>query len=388
MKLVDLHGRVHSYLRISVTERCNLRCTYCMPAEGVSLSPASSLLTTPEIGRLAKVFVQQGISKIRLTGGEPTVRRDIVDIVASLNDLRAIGLKTIGISLHYATYLYVMLLISTLSYLSLRLVTYLYVCLSISTFCFSSLYHKKNLITGITTNGIALKHKLGPLRKAGLNHINISLDTLDPLKYSLITRRKGLSTVLDVISLAVAEGYEQIKVNVVVIKKVNDNEICDFIEITRDLDIHVRFIEYMPFNGNQWKDEKFVPYHDMLKLIRIVYPSYVKSIDDKNDTSKVQPTLIKYFKVPGFKGRFGFITSMSDHFCGTCNRLRVLADGNMKVCLFGNTEVNLRDEMRRSENNDKLIEIIGEAVKRKHKQHAGMENLAKMPNRPMILIGG
>ncbi|KAI8896514.1 molybdopterin synthase [Globomyces pollinis-pini] len=327
--LQDLFGRNHTYLRLSLTEKCNLRCTYCMPEEGVDLSPSKNLLTTNEITKLAKLFVQQGIDKIRLTGGEPTIRKDFVDVVYELNKLKDIGLKSIG----------------------------------------------------VTTNGIALKRKLPALKENGLNQINISLDTLDPFKFELMTRRKGHDVVLNSIKMAVDLNFDAVKLNVVVINKVNDQEVIDFVNLTKDLPIYVRFIEYMPFDGNRWNTEKFIPYAKMLESIQAVHPGIVKGVDDPNDTSKA-------YRVPGYAGKFGFITSMSDHFCGTCNRLRVLADGNMKVCLFGNTEVNLRDLIRNQVEDEELVNIISAAVKRKKKQHAGMIELSRMPNRPMILIGG
>ncbi|KND01209.1 molybdenum cofactor biosynthesis protein A [Spizellomyces punctatus DAOM BR117] len=316
-QLTDTFGRQHSYLRISLTEKCNLRCTYCMPAEGVPLSPKDHILSTPEVLRLAKLFVTEGVTKIRLTGGEPTIRKDLMDIIAGLNDLRSIGLKTIG----------------------------------------------------MTTNGLALKRKLPALREAGLDQLNISLDTLDVFKFELMTRRRGFQNVMDSITGAVSAGFDAVKLNAVVIKNVNDYEVVRFVELTKDMPINVRFIEYMPFDGNKWNEAKFVSYKNMLARIKETYPDVIKLTDDANDTSKA-------YAVPGFSGKFGFITSMSEHFCGSCNRLRLLADGNLKVCLFGNAEVNLRDAMRSGAQDDKLLDVIGAAVKRKKKQHAAGSTMA------------
>ncbi|KAJ3326287.1 Molybdenum cofactor synthesis protein 1 [Boothiomyces sp. JEL0866] len=302
LPLTDLFNRQHTYLRISLTEKCNLRCTYCMPEEGVELTPKQNLLTFEEILRLGRIFVENGINKIRLTGGEPTIRKDLIDIVAGLNELKRIGLKKVG----------------------------------------------------ITTNGIALKRKLVPLKEAGLDQINISLDTLDPLKFELMTRRRGHETVLGAMRSALDLNFDSVKLNVVVINKVNQMEIIDFVNMTKDLPIYIRFIEYMPFDGNKWNTEKFISYQDMLQLIRNVHPDIMKEMDDPNDTSKA-------YRVPGFKGKFGFITSMSDNFCGTCNRLRVLADGNMKVCLFGNAEVNLKQLMRDGITSTELVDVISSA---------------------------
>ncbi|KAI8620150.1 hypothetical protein BC830DRAFT_1059622 [Chytriomyces sp. MP71] len=331
--LADSFGRKHNYLRISLTEKCNLRCTYCMPSTGVpDLTPQSHLLTTPEILKLASIFVKEcGIQKIRLTGGEPTVRRDLLQIVEGLNALKPYGLKSIG----------------------------------------------------MTTNGLALKGKLARLKEAGLDQINISLDTLEAPMFELLTRRRGHQSVLDSIYAALDSGFSAVKLNNVVMKGVNDHEAARFVEMTRDHDLYVRFIEYMPFDGNQWTSKKFVPYQTLLTQIQQAYPDthISKCTDDPHDTSKA-------YRFEAFRGKFGFITSMSEHFCATCSRVRLLADGNLKVCLFGNAEVNLRDVLRDGGGDTEVIEVIRAAVMKKKEKHAGMENLARLKNRPMITIGG
>jgi molybdenum cofactor biosynthesis protein A len=328
--LIDTYNREHNYLRVSLTEKCNLRCTYCMPEEGVKLTQNNNLLTSDEIIRLIKLFSKLGVDKVRFTGGEPLVRKDCLDIISQVNKIDTI--KTIA----------------------------------------------------MTTNGILLNKKLNDLKENGLNLLNISLDTLIEKKFEFITKRKGWSRVMDGIRLALELDYKPLKINCVVMKGLNDDEICDFIELTRDQNIDVRFIEYMPFDGNKWNSNKMVSYRELLVKIASKYDmnNIIKLNDDKNDTSKS-------FKIIDYKGKFGFITSMSDHFCSTCNRIRLTADGNLKVCLFGNSEVNLRDLIRDNNiNDDYLHEIIGAAVKRKKAQHAGMNVLAHMKNRPMILIGG
>ncbi|CAL1526180.1 unnamed protein product [Lymnaea stagnalis] len=326
--LTDTFGRQHTYLRISLTERCNLRCQYCMPEEGVQLSPKDHILSTEEILKLSQLFVSQGVNKIRLTGGEPLVRPDIQKIIEGLNEFRGLGLKHIG----------------------------------------------------ITTNAITLARKLPDLKAAGLDQINLSLDTLVPAKFEFITRRRGFDKVMRSIDKALELGYNPLKINCVVMRAINDDEICDFVAFTEHKPVDVRFIEYMPFGGNKWNTKKFVSYQEMLEKIHQRWPALVKLSDKENDTSKA-------YKVPGFAGQVGFITSMSEHFCGTCNRLRITADGNLKVCLHGNSEVSLRDAMRQGLPEDELLEVVSAAVKRKKKQHAGMTNLSKMENRPMILIG-
>nr|KAG5692514.1 hypothetical protein BaRGS_018719 [Batillaria attramentaria] len=314
--LTDTFGRQHTYLRISLTERCNLRCQYCMPEEGVDLSPKEHLLTTPEILNLSRLFVQEGITKIRLTGGEPLLRKDLPDIIEGLNALRAFGLQNIG----------------------------------------------------ITTNGITLARKLPQLQQAGLDQLNISLDTLVPAKFEFVTRRRGFQHVMAAIDKALELNYSPVKINCVVMRGTNEDEVCDFVAFTKEKAVDVRFIEYMPFDGNKWNFQRMVSYQQMLDMIQDRWPDLQRLSDGPNDTSKA-------YKVPGFAGQIGFITSMSEHFCGTCNRLRITADGNLKVCLHGNAEVSLRDQLRKEMPEEELLEVIGAAVKRKKKQHAGEQHL-------------
>ncbi|XP_027732410.1 molybdenum cofactor biosynthesis protein 1-like isoform X2 [Vombatus ursinus] len=325
--LTDSFGRRHNYLRISLTEKCNLRCQYCMPEEGVPLTPKADLLTTKEILTLSRLFVKEGVDKIRLTGGEPLIRPDVVDIVAQLQQLDS--LKTIA----------------------------------------------------ITTNGINLARLLPRLQGAGLNAINISLDTLVPAKFEFITRRKGFHKVMEGIHKAIELGFDPVKVNCVVMRGLNEDELLDFVALSEGLPLDVRFIEYMPFDGNKWNFKKMVSYTEMLDMIHQRWPELEKLPEEASSTAKA-------FRVPGFRGQISFITSMSEHFCGTCNRLRITADGNLKVCLFGNSEVSLRDHLRAGASEEELLSIIGAAVGRKKQQHAGMFNIAQMKNRPMILIGG
>ncbi|KAG0646700.1 Molybdenum cofactor biosynthesis C [Hyphodiscus hymeniophilus] len=363
--LTDTFQRQHDYLRISLTEKCNLRCLYCMPEEGVPQSPPRELLTTPEIYLLSSVFVSQGVSKIRLTGGEPTVRRDILPLMHQIGSLRSQGLKEL--------------------------------CL--------------------TTNGISLFRKLDSMVEAGLTGVNLSLDTLDPWQFQIMTRRKGFEAVMKsmerILEMNKLGANIKLKINCVVMRGMNEQEILPFVELGREQDLEVRFIEYMPFDGNKWSQGKMLSYQEMLDIIRAKYPELRKVQDHKNDTSKT-------YEVPGFVGRMGFITSMTHNFCGTCNRLRITSDGNLKVCLFGNAEVSLRDILRKSNNGDpidegaleamkqiemdrrqdlnssklpvgsaherELLDVIGMAVSRKKAKHAGIGELENMKNRPMILI--
>lgn len=256
--------------------------------------------------------------------------------------------------------------------------------------------------------------------EAGLTGVNLSLDTLDPFQFQIMTRRKGFDAVMKsierILEMKNLGANLKLKINCVVMRGLNERDIIPFVEMGREKDIEVRFIEYMPFDGNKWNKGKMISYQEMLDIIRAKYPDLRQVRGHKNDTSKT-------YEIPGFAGKLGFITSMTHNFCGTCNRLRITSDGNLKVCLFGNTEVSLRDLLRKDNNGQpideeafeaikrvemdrrqgllgdetalgwgererELLEVIGAAVKRKKEKHAGMGQLENMKNRPMILIGG
>lgn len=326
--LTDSFGRKHTYLRISLTERCNLRCQYCMPEQGVNLTPTSRLLTQDEIIRLARLFVDAGVTKVRLTGGEPTVRKDLLEITQRLGALP--GLTSLA----------------------------------------------------MTSNGVTLPRMLPQLKTAGLTAINVSCDTLRPERFEVMTRRRGLDKVLAAISCAEELGYDPVKVNVVVMRGVNDDELGDFVELTRQRPLNVRFIEYMPFDDNVWSDKKMVGYKEMVEAVERRFPQGLERQQDP------QGEVAKNFNVRGFRGSVSFITSMTHAFCGDCNRLRLLADGSLKVCLFGATEVSLRDALRGGASDDDLRAVISAAVDRKKAAHAGMFELARTKNRAMVTIGG
>ena len=186
---------------------------------------------------------------------------------------------------------------------------------------------------------------------------------------------------MDGVHAALDLGYDPVKVNCVMMRGVNDDELCKFVAFTKENAVDVRFIEYMPFGGNKWQKKKMLSYIEMIEIIRQEFPTLAKMYNEPNDTARS-------YQVEGHRGSVSFITSMSQSFCSTCNRLRITADGNLKVCLFGNTEVSLRDKMREGATDEELVPIIEAAVKRKKKAHAGMDELAEMENRPMILIGG
>lgn len=327
---MDSFGRKHNYLRISLIERCNLRCTYCMPEEGVSLTHKSHLMSYEEIYSIAKTFVDHGVTKIRLTGGEPLIRKDIEIILQKL--------ATLPVEL------------------------------------------------SITTNAVIVDKFITTLKMNGIKKINISLDSLDKNKFQQITRRDQFEKVYNNILLLVAEGF-QVKLNIVLIKGFNENEIVDFIRLTKDLPISVRFIEFMPFDGNKWNIDKLVSYEEIMKRVNNSFPknSIIRLNDAPNDTSK-------NYRIDGFKGSFAVISSVTNPFCDTCNRLRLTADGHLKNCLFSSSESDLLTLLREGKS---IVPIIEKTVRAKFSVRGGMDTLEKLKdpdfhgrNRSMITIGG
>lgn len=297
-----------------------------MPAEGVPLKPKADILTFEEIVRLSILFASLGINKIRLTGGEPLIRKDVESLVQKLAEIPGIDQLA------------------------------------------------------ITTNGLLLESKLDKLKAGGVTHLNISLDTLRPERFADISRRPGHEKVLRAIDKALELGYAPIKINCVVLKGFNDDELVDFVELGRERALDIRFIEFMPFNGNEWSSGGFLSYRAMLEI--------VESRLELEKLGSGDNEVSKGYRVPGFVGTVGFISSMSDDFCSGCNRLRMTADGNLKVCLFGQSEVSLRDAMRDGANDSELEVLIRASIQKKKAAHDGMYAIASRPGRPMILIGG
>lgn len=327
--LFDSFNRAHTYLRLSLTERCNLRCIYCMPDTTPEAPPPPTHLTTPELLRVARLFASRGVTKIRLTGGEPLLRHDLVPVTRQLASIPGV---------------------STLA---------------------------------ITTNAVTLSRVLPRLLDAGLNSINISLDTLCPLRFELLTRRKGHARVLRAIDECLAAQLPT-KVNVVVMNAINDDELVPFVQMTERVPLDVRFIEYMPFDGNRWSSSKFLSYAAMLQTVAKHFGRLENVLTHRGDTTK-------YYRVPGYAGRIGFITSMTDNFCSGCNRLRITADGNLKVCLFGKEEFSLRDLLRSGASDEDLDTAIRQALGLKHFSLGGnkdMYAISESENRSMVRIGG
>lgn len=324
--LVDRFGRRHNYLRISVTDRCNFRCAYCMPHEDMEWTARSEILSYEEIERLAGLFAEMGVDKVRLTGGEPTTRKGLVDLAAKLRCIEGLGPLL------------------------------------------------------LTTNGDAMGSMASPFRKAGITGVNISLDTLEPGRFFDITHRNRLDRVLAGIEASLAAGFDSVKINVVVMAGVNDNELCDFLDRFWDCPVEVRYIEFMPFLSNGWQRGKMLPYSEIRKRIEAKHRLTPTAAD--------KSAVAKEFAVEGARVRVGFITSMTDDFCGGCNRIRLTADGRLKVCLFAKTGPSLRDAMRAGATDDELAETIRQALDGKWAGHPQINQLIQTNDRPMISIGG
>ncbi len=325
--LQDNFNRVHDYLRISLTDVCNFRCQYCIPNEDAQFMPSSNLMQLEEIVSIASQFVSLGIKKIRLTGGEPLARKDAAEIIQALSKL------------------------------PVKLT--------------------------LTTNGSRVHEYLEIFKAAKMRSINVSLDTLVATKFHQITRRNQFTQVLNNINLLINEGFH-VKVNMVVMRSFNENEILNFIDWTKDLPIHVRFIEFMPFEGNQWDNEKVFTFQEILTLASSKY-QYTKLREEPNETAKS-------FQVNGYQGTFAVISTMTAPFCHNCNRLRLTADGKMKNCLFSKGEIDLLNAHRAGE---KILPLIQQSLSNKAKALGGQFegdyqqiDPHTISNRSMIKIGG
>ncbi len=326
--IVDKFGRVHDYLRISLTERCNLRCFYCMPEEGIELRDKSAFMSAEELIDIAKTFVSLGVKKIRLTGGEPLIKKNAAFI------LRELGKLPVEVTL--------------------------------------------------TTNAVNVDRFIDVMKEAGIKSINVSLDSLKEERFNAISRRNYFQKITENIDLLLENGFH-VKLNVVVIRGTNDDEIVDFIEWTKKTPIHVRFIEFMPFDGNKWNWEKKVSFKEILQQVTAHYGEngFYQLKDKPNRTSRC-------FKLANSKGTFGIISSVTNPFCDTCNRIRLTADGKIKNCLFSNDEIDLLSLHRKKL---PLLPAIIDAIQSKDKKRAGLgefnDKMAeKLQNRSMITIGG
>ncbi len=327
--LIDSYGRRITYLRISITDRCNLRCLYCMPRKHFRWIPHENILRFEEIKRISSILVKMGIKKIRLTGGEPLVRKGFSDLVKELADIK--GLEKI--------------------------------CL--------------------TTNGTFLSKYAKRLYEAGLRHINISLDSLDRKTYEQITGQDALGDVLYALDEVERLGFNPIKINCVVLKGINDKDIVNLAALSIDRPFQIRFIEFMSIGtDNSWTPDMFVSSEDTKYLIesRLGILSPV--------SNKIGRGPAQIFKLNGAKGEIGFISPLSHHFCGTCNRIRLTADGKLRLCLFSDQEWDVLSLLRDNVSDKELEEFFRKAIKAKPMEHFG--NMVHVPTckKNMSKIGG
>jgi len=328
--LIDSHNRRISYLRIAITDRCNLRCQYCMPKEGVSQFGHAEILTYEEIVRIAALAAKKGINKVRITGGEPLVRKDAVQLIHHLSLLK--GIEDLS----------------------------------------------------MTTNGILLAEFAFSLFRAGLKRINISMDSLEAEKYREITRGGDLAKVWAGIEQARLTGISPIKINVVAIAGFNDLEILSFARLTLKNPFQVRFIEFMPLgHSGEWCPEHCISTEEIKRRIQAFYP--LMPVENRNNHHGGPARL---FKLPDAEGEIGFISPISDHFCNSCNRLRLTADGQLKTCLFSAEETDLKSLLRSGADDEELEKKLAVAISQKPLRHSFTAGGIKRCHRPMVKIGG
>jgi len=325
--MADGFGRSISYLRVSVTSRCNLKCAYCMPTDGGLIYPKGDILTIRQITRLVSLYAPLGIRKVRLTGGEPLMRKGIAALV---RDLRAVpGIDEVG----------------------------------------------------MTTNGVALERMVPALLDAGLSRINISLDTMRPERMRSLTGYDAVQTVLRAVHTIAEKGIWPLKVNVVAIRGFNDDEIPAFARLAHDLPVEVRFIEMMPTAGNRlWDGRGCIPSSEVEKTIR---REYGLALSPRGSGG---PAVV--YDVRGGAGRIGFVSPLSRHFCGDCNRLRLTAEGKLRSCLFSDREIDLRPGFIDGEEDGWFLDKFARALAIKPEGHGLGENSPVPCTRPMAAIGG
>lgn len=334
-KLIDNFGREISYLRVSITDRCNYRCIYCKPEEQFEFIPHEEILRYEEIVEIIEEAVNLGVAKVRITGGEPLARKGVVDFIKKLKEIK----KLEDISL--------------------------------------------------TTNGFFLSEYAEKLKDAGLNRVNISLDSLQEEKYKRITRGGSLEKALKGIDSALKAGLLPIKINTVLIRGINDDEVEDFVRLTLGRPLNIRFIEFMP-SGEKLKynyRDKFISVLEIKESLAEKYPFRPIDINSGNGPAK-------YYQIKGGQGTIGFITALSQHFCKTCNRIRLTSEGKLRPCLFSNIEVDIKQAIRNAKTDDKIIRSkiirnnIGEAISIKPEGHRLNEKFSNRDSFKMSKIGG
>jgi cyclic pyranopterin phosphate synthase len=328
--LKDSHNRTIRDLRISVTDRCNFRCFYCLPNGEPPLARKDTILSFEEIAYISEIFVSLGIEKIRLTGGEPMLRRNIEDLVARIAKLKP-QLKDLA----------------------------------------------------LTTNGFDIPRKADALKRAGLDRMTISLDTLETRRFREITGVDNLEEVLEAIEAAKAFGFDPVKINAVIVRGVNDDELVDFARFARRTGVEMRFIEYMPLDsGHDWNRLKVVPGKEIFEKINAVYPMVLKSAERGSETAW------KYEFADGEPGGIGIIAPVTEMFCGACSRIRLTADGQIRTCLFSTVEHDLRDYLRSGATRSELVEFIQHVTLKKEPRHRINDPDFVPASRTMSFIGG
>ncbi|ASW73922.1 molybdenum cofactor biosynthesis protein MoaA [Chryseobacterium piperi] len=327
--LTDKHGRKINYLRLAVTDRCNLRCTYCMPEEGLDWLSRKELMTDEEMLRICSVFTEMGVDKIRITGGEPFIRKNFISLLENIAHLNGLDQLT------------------------------------------------------ITTNGLLTEPHVPKLKELGITSVNLSLDTLDKDRFFAITRRNSLDKVLKTID-TLLQNEIHVKINAVVMENSNIEDLIPLAKLTEDLNIDVRFIEEMPFNGGSHETSLEWNFIRILEHLKGHFPSIVKINDPKHSTSY-------NYKIPGFKGDIGIIAAYTRSFCGDCNRIRITPSGVMRTCLYDAGTLNLKDAMREGKTDEELKEFIELAIQNKPKDgwEAEKFNLTEQQShQSMATIGG
>ena len=324
----DSFHRKIDYLRLSITDRCNLRCSYCMPQSGVTKLDHAEILRYEEMVRLVRIAVSMGISKVRITGGEPLVRKDVLSLCESIS--RVPGLRSLS----------------------------------------------------LTTNGVLLSDFAVGLLQAGIRRINVSLDTLKPERFAKITGKDLHSRVWAGIVAAEKAGISPVKLNAVIMSGVNEDEIEDLARLTFKFPFHVRFIEFMPFRIEFDHDSVFIAASEILERLRRVAPLETSAEDDSNG-----PAL--HYRFQGALGKIGIISPVSGHFCPSCNRLRVTSDGKLRTCLFSTDETDLRGPLRQGASDEEIAAAMLGAINKKPEKHQlSSPVFRKCISRPMFSIGG
>jgi GTP 3',8-cyclase / cyclic pyranopterin monophosphate synthase len=331
MKLIDRYNRIHDYLRISLTDRCNYNCIYCNPNNAKNFTDKNDLLNFEELLRLIEFFASKlEFKKFRFTGGEPLIRKGIFDFFDELGKLKV----------------------------------------------------KYGFETGLTTNGSLLKGKVKQLKNCSIDNLNISLDSLKHNQFTEITQVNELNKILKVIDESLDAAYSPLKVNTVIIKGVNDNEINSFVDYFKSKDVNIRFIEFMPFGSNVWERNGFISYKDIKAKIEQDY-KLSPIVPGPNSVSKD-------YQLINYPAKISFISSISEHFCNTCNRVRVSSKGKFRLCLFseGNHGINFRELYRNNYSDEKILNLINEAMNNKWEKHPDPEELAVLAENNMMTIGG